>query len=240
MARPPFASDGPDQTSAFEEGTPGFQEHEADRVSLTEFADAFGDSMGALICDESGRILSVSNGFSAMIGIDRDSLVGMPLGSLFPGVAEDPAGRLSPQRISSSGLFALRHRDGHLRNVVFWCRPVLTSTPQPRLACLVRKLGADEIGMAVEAQDERKAARALLEQLTDREWSVLRNIAQGVPNRVTAKQLDVSQRTIESDRSSIQRKLGARSLAEVLRIYLLGQSHVETKPAEPRREGNTP
>ena len=53
------------------------------------------------------------------------------------------------------------------------------------------------------------------EVLTERELEVLRLLADGYTNREVAEQLFISTRTAEFHRTNIQRKLSARSRAEL-------------------------
>ena len=57
--------------------------------------------------------------------------------------------------------------------------------------------------------------------LTPRELQVARMVVAGKPNKVSAYELGVSQRTVEIHRSRVMRKLQAGSLAELVKIALL-------------------
>jgi FixJ family two-component response regulator len=67
------------------------------------------------------------------------------------------------------------------------------------------------------ARDER--ARALA-RLTARERQVLAHVVQGQPNREVARALGISPRTVEVYKARMMEKLGARSLADVIRLGL--------------------
>lgn len=56
--------------------------------------------------------------------------------------------------------------------------------------------------------------------LTKREREVLQLIAQGNSNKMTAQQLAISDRTVEVHRARCMEKLGARNLADLMRIVL--------------------
>jgi DNA-binding NarL/FixJ family response regulator len=56
--------------------------------------------------------------------------------------------------------------------------------------------------------------------LTSREQDVLRALAGGATNKQTAEALAMSVRTAESHRANILHKLGAASLADLVRIAL--------------------
>ncbi len=59
-----------------------------------------------------------------------------------------------------------------------------------------------------------------LATLTPREQQVLRLLALGHTNREVADLLDVSVRTAEVHRASVQRKLGVRARSELVRFAL--------------------
>jgi FixJ family two-component response regulator len=58
------------------------------------------------------------------------------------------------------------------------------------------------------------------ERLTPREREVLAQIAGGASNREAGRQLGISPRTIEVHRAHIMEKLGARNIADLMRIVL--------------------
>ena len=64
--------------------------------------------------------------------------------------------------------------------------------------------------------------RERLNSLTDSERDVLKLIIQGQPNKVTARTLNLSVRTVESRRSSIFEKMGVGSVAEVVQLVMIG------------------
>jgi two-component system response regulator NreC len=63
---------------------------------------------------------------------------------------------------------------------------------------------------------DRSARQAPAGRLSERELEVLRGIADGHINAEIAAALHVSVRTVESHRAHIQRKLGARTRAELV------------------------
>lgn len=67
---------------------------------------------------------------------------------------------------------------------------------------------------------EIKAAKALLDQLTPRELSVLDKLVNGCSNKIVAYELGISSRTVEIHRARIMKKLDATSLSELVHIWL--------------------
>lgn len=92
-----------------------------------------------------------------------------------------------------------------------------------------RMLGSIEKAMQVGTKNqsrgaEIRAALDLLQQLTPREKSVLEELVKGHANKVIAKVLDISPRTVEIHRARIMSKLHARSLSDIVRTSLAAAS----------------
>lgn len=99
-------------------------------------------------------------------------------------------------------------------------------------------LGA--VGEAVDLHRERlRTRRAMIEArerlalLTPREAQVLRLVAAGLRNRDVAERLGISESTVKVPRGRITRKLGARSVPELMRV--LSDSERATPAPDPRR-----
>ncbi len=60
-----------------------------------------------------------------------------------------------------------------------------------------------------------------MEALTDRELDVMRHVVAGDANKVVARRLGLSIKTIEKHRSSLMKKLHVRSVPELVRLALL-------------------
>lgn len=70
------------------------------------------------------------------------------------------------------------------------------------------------------ALGERELIRLRFESLTPREREVLALVASGKPNKIMAADLGVSQRTIEIHRARVMEKMGATSLAQLVRMVI--------------------
>lgn len=79
------------------------------------------------------------------------------------------------------------------------------------------------VAWGVRARQQQAAMRQARDQLgvlTPRERVVLEKLAEGKASKVIAKELDISYKTVEVHRAHIREKLGASSLAELVRLAL--------------------
>jgi PAS domain S-box-containing protein len=77
-----------------------------------------------------------------------------------------------------------------------------------------------------QAQDRAMAA-AQLRALSEREIDVMRLVVAGDANKVIARKLDLSIKTVEKHRSSLMKKLHIRSVPELVRLALLVEEATE-------------
>jgi PAS domain S-box-containing protein len=74
---------------------------------------------------------------------------------------------------------------------------------------------------------DRATAAAQLRALSERELDVMRLVVAGNPNKVIARKLNLSVKTIEKHRSSVMKKLRLRSVPELVRMALLVEFPVD-------------
>jgi two-component system, LuxR family, response regulator FixJ len=79
----------------------------------------------------------------------------------------------------------------------------------------------------------RERLRALIDELTPREQQVLQLVTQGKANKVIAADLGLSQRTVEIHRAHVMEKMGANSLAHLVRM-VIDAGRTESPPAPTR------
>lgn len=77
---------------------------------------------------------------------------------------------------------------------------------------------------------ERAAIARRLALLSGRERQVLSGVVKGLPNKVVAFELGISQRTVEVYRANLMSKMQANSLSELVRMVML---------AEPENQGGS-
>ncbi|MBU6445442.1 MAG: response regulator [Alphaproteobacteria bacterium] len=73
---------------------------------------------------------------------------------------------------------------------------------------------------ASQAADAAHEVEVRFASLTERERQVLDLLAAGRPNKVIAYELDISPRTVEIHRARVMEKMGARNLAELVRMVV--------------------
>jgi two-component system, LuxR family, response regulator FixJ len=93
------------------------------------------------------------------------------------------------------------------------------------LECIDRSLHWNDTAHEERLQRAQLEARAAL--LTPREREVLDLVAAGEPNKIIARQLGISFRTVELHRAHIIEKLQARSLSDLIRMAII----IKTAPS---------
>jgi two-component system response regulator DctR len=82
---------------------------------------------------------------------------------------------------------------------------------------------------ALHERRRRAVGQRRLDELTGREHEVMRQVAQGLPNKLIATALDISVRTVELHRSRVFDKLGVKSAAEL--AHLLHDMGTDPRPS---------
>lgn len=89
---------------------------------------------------------------------------------------------------------------------------------QDLLDCIQEALDVEE--STRKSNLRQQAQKKSLSTLTNREREVFDMVADGMANKVVAMDLNISERTVEVHRSQVMKKLGARSLAELVKIKI--------------------
>ena len=90
---------------------------------------------------------------------------------------------------------------------------------EDRLLTVVREAVAAS-QRAEQAAQASAGIAARVDSLTPREREVLQKLVAGLPNKTIAYDLGTSPRTVEVQRARVMEKMGARSLAELVRMVL--------------------
>ena len=72
-----------------------------------------------------------------------------------------------------------------------------------------------------EREEQARLTRERIDKLTAREREVLELLVQGMANKVIAIELGIAERTVEFHRARVMSKMGADSLAELVRMAVL-------------------
>ena len=76
-----------------------------------------------------------------------------------------------------------------------------------------------ESGIRTRMQN-REQSKARIQSLTQRELQIFEQVAEGQANKVIALDLGISERTVEVHRAQVMKKLGAKTLAQLVRIRI--------------------
>jgi len=93
----------------------------------------------------------------------------------------------------------------------------------------------ERVRQAIDFDESRRHARAAREKvtariacLTAREHEVFQEVVHGKANKVVAIEFGISEKTVEVHRARVMQKLGANSLAELVRFDLLSQQPTDS------------
>jgi len=95
---------------------------------------------------------------------------------------------------------------------------VLKESPTQDILTAITVVSAGGSYFSPQVADMVSQAHVGSPQLTAREHEILLLLAHGRSNKVVARQLDISVRTVETHRLSLRRKLGVDSASELLKI----------------------
>jgi len=94
---------------------------------------------------------------------------------------------------------------------------------QDLLDAIYQALDRDQISR--QQHSELTELRKRYESLTSRERQVVEMVVEGNPNKQIAYVLGISQRTVETHRATAMKKIGARSLSELIHLTIAGSPH---------------
>ena len=97
---------------------------------------------------------------------------------------------------------------------------ILKDVPTDEIKLAIDTVMRGERYLCTGAQDSLEPKDAARESLTEREQTILLQLAQGKSNKEVALTLDISVRTVETHRKNIKRKLGISSTAGLTRYAM--------------------
>jgi len=83
-----------------------------------------------------------------------------------------------------------------------------------------------------EKRQENAQARAKFALLSPREVQVLQGIVAGKPNKVISAELNISLKTVEAHRASVMKKMGVKSVPELVKLVLANTTEEEQIESE--------
>jgi FixJ family two-component response regulator len=83
-----------------------------------------------------------------------------------------------------------------------------------------------------EKRQENAQARAKFALLSPRETQVLQGIVAGKPNKVISAELNISLKTVEAHRASVMKKMGVKSVPELVKLVLANTIERENAEVE--------
>jgi PAS domain S-box-containing protein len=170
-----------------------------------------------------GVINSWNGGAERLFGYTTDEVLGRQAGFLVPADQvneEPPLLKMIQNGEHVENYETVRQRkDGTLVNVSMTISPIRNVSGEIIGASGIARDISDQ-KWAQEAEERRKSARAKLATITEREREVLSLVVAGEPNKVIARKLHRSEKTIEKYRAGLMKKLEVRSLAALVRLAL--------------------
>ena len=79
-------------------------------------------------------------------------------------------------------------------------------------------------------QQRQQQAGTRLAHLSQRELEVARKVALGLPNKVVARELAISEKTVQAHRRNVMDKAGVSSAAELTRMLMIADPGFAAEP----------
>ncbi|MCA9049360.1 MAG: helix-turn-helix transcriptional regulator [Planctomycetaceae bacterium] len=114
-------------------------------------------------------------------------------------------------------------------------REARAGNPSPGSISDDQRTESADLNSLRELVEQRDIGRQKMARLSRREYEVVSLVADGLPNKSIAHELDISVKTIEKHRANAMRKLGVDSTAEMVRIAVIADSKSAevTRPTDP-------
>jgi PAS domain S-box-containing protein len=178
--------------------------------------------VGVFSCDSSGRFLEMNDTMASFL--NRISTTTASTKSLADLFADPQESFLLLERASQSEdryECEIEHacQSGESR---YYQLNVAAVSPDNRITRFDGLM--EDVTRRKQAESQAKAAavaRAQIKMLSPRESEVFKGVVSGMANKVIARRLDISEKTVEKHRGNLMKKLRIRSLPDLVRLALL-------------------
>lgn len=193
-------------------------------IHVVDDDEAVRDSVQALVQHAGYRVCGYTSGEEFLAKYERAGAGCVLLDVRMPGISGIELFReLNAREFELPVLFISGHGDvpmavGAVKSGAF---DFVEKPYSPEL--LLQKIEAALASFADKAESlaERQAVLARIARLTSRERQVLERVVDGHPNKAIAAALGISQKTIETHRFRIMRKMEAKNLPDLVKMVLL-------------------
>jgi PAS domain S-box-containing protein len=188
---------------------------------LAAIVESSDDAIVSVTLDRTIR--SWNKGAERLFGYRAEEVLGQPTRLLVPDERADELPVIL--RILSNGgrldhyETVRRHKDGRLINISMTVSPLRDQNGKLIGASAIAR-DISTYKWAEEAERRREAAANRLAILSAREREILAMVVAGDANKVIARGLDLSEKTIEKYRARLMKKLEVRNVAELIRLAL--------------------
>ena len=196
---------------------------ESQRVFIIDDDDAVRDAMSMLLDADSIAHTCFENAgefFEAYDGSQRGCLV---LDIRMPGMTGlELQAKLKQIGATLPSIFMTGHGDVPMaveamrQGAIDFMRKPISETD---LLERIQQALQQESGLRDQIENLEKK-HALLASLTQRELQIFRHVAEGLANKAIAIDFGISERTVEVHRSQVMKKLGVKTLAQLVRLHL--------------------
>ena len=181
-----------------------------------DYRTAFDLAPIGLVLSRQRQIVDCNRQALAMVGADREQLVGQSLALLYPSADEfERTGARIVASLDAQGWYAddrvMKRLDGVARGELFWCH-VSGRALDPQQAHAA----------GIWAFEDLSSKRKLKVEFTAREREIAALLIDGLTSKQIGKRLGISPRTVDVYRARLMRKMGAATTPELVNKLLSG------------------
>ncbi|TWT92706.1 response regulator [Stieleria varia] len=181
-------------------------------------------SVGVFSCDPAGRFMEVNDAMLQLLGYESaDQATQSGLVSLFPNTEQGNRFLQSIRESDQRQEFEIEQDTDEGRK----CYRITAKRSSAEFEPVFIDGLVEDVTQLKNFEIEiRQAAvaSAQLAMLSPREREVFDEVVSGKPNKTVARKMQITEKTVEKHRASMMRKLGARSVTDLVRLAMLSQS----------------